>query len=52
MPVSPDKADSPLIVDPDGVLPFSFSPQRFQAISRRRGKNAQLRSRVQLQQFP
>jgi len=31
--VPPDKADAVLIVDPDTVLPFSVSPQRFEAVA-------------------
>ena len=30
--VHPDEAYSPLIVDPDTVLSFSVSPQRFQSV--------------------
>jgi len=52
MPVPPNKTDSPLIVNPYRVLPFSFSSQRFQVVSGRRRKNAQLCGSVQLQQFP
>jgi len=52
MPVPPDKTDSPLIVNPYRVLPFSFSSQGFKVISRRRRKNAQLGRGVQLQQLP
>ena len=34
MALSPDKTDSPLIVDPDGVLSFARASQSFKAISR------------------
>jgi hypothetical protein len=32
--IHPDEANSPLIIDPDAVLSFSVSPQRFQSVRR------------------
>jgi hypothetical protein len=32
--VHPDEAYSPLIVDPDALLSFSVSPQRFESVRR------------------
>jgi hypothetical protein len=52
MAVTPDKTDSPLIIDPNGVLPFPIAPQCFQLISRRRSQNAQLSHGMKLEQFP
>ena len=46
IPVAPDKADAPLIVDANTVL------KRFQVISRGRGKVAKLRGNIQLPEFP
>jgi hypothetical protein len=52
MAFTPDKTDSPLIIDPDRVLSFPIASQRFQLISRGRSQNAQLRRSVKLEQFP
>jgi hypothetical protein len=52
MASAPDKADSPLIIDPNGVLPFSVASQCLQLIPRRRSQDSQLCGRMQLQQFP
>ena len=52
MALTPDKTDSPLIIDPNRVLPFPIASQCFQLISRRRSQNAQLRRSVKLEQFP
>jgi hypothetical protein len=51
MALTPDKTDSPLIIDPNRVLPFPIASQCFQLISRR-SQNAQLRRSVNLEQFP
>jgi len=32
---SPNKTESPLLVDPDTVLPFAITVQRFQAVAGR-----------------
>ena len=37
----PFKADAPAIVDPDGVLPFPVSSQRFEAVRVQRGEITQ-----------
>ena len=52
MPITPNKTDSPLIVDPNRVLPFTIASQGFQLISWRRGQNTQLRGCVELEQLP
>ena len=52
VPVAPNKADAPLIVDANTVLPFSVAFKRFQVISRGRSKVTKLRSNVQLPEFP
>jgi len=52
MALTPDKTDSPLIIDPNRVPPFPIASQCFQLISRRRSQNAQLRRSVNLEQFP
>ena len=52
MALTPDKTDSPLIIDPNRVLPFPIASQCFQLISRWRSQNAQLRRSVKLEQFP
>jgi hypothetical protein len=52
MALTPDKTDSPLIIDPNRVLPFPITSQCFQLISRRRSQNTQLRRSVKLEQFP
>ena len=52
VPVAPNKADAPLIVDANTVLPFSVAFERFQMISRGRGKVTKLRGNIQLPEFP
>ena len=52
MALTPDKTDSPLIIDSNRVLPFPIASQCFQLISRRRSQNAQLRRCMKLEQFP
>jgi len=52
MALTPDKTDSPLIIDPHRVLPFPIASQCFQLISRWRSQNAQLCRSVNLEQFP
>jgi len=48
VPITPYKAEPPLIVDPDSVLAFPVAAQRLQAVSGRRCQIAQLRGAVQL----
>ena len=48
VPVTPMKADSPLIVDANAVLPLSVSMQRFKAVSGRPSQVPQLGSYIQL----
>jgi len=49
--VTPNKADSPLIVDPNRVLPLMIASQCLQLISGRRRQNSQLRGCVKLEQL-
>jgi hypothetical protein len=50
--VSPNEADTPLIVDPDTVLAGTVSAQRFQAVARKQGQVFQTARGSQLIQFP
>jgi len=52
MPITPDKTDSPLFVDPNRVLSFAIATQTFELISGRRRQNAQLCGCMKLEQFP
>jgi hypothetical protein len=52
MAVAPHEADSPLIVDANGVLSFSVAAQSLQLIAGRRSQNAHFRRGMQLQQLP
>ena len=52
MAITPNKTDSPLIVDTNRVLPFTIASQCFQLISGRRRQNVQLRGGVKLEQLP
>jgi hypothetical protein len=52
MAIAPDKADAPLIIDSDRVLPFPISSQRLQLVPRRRGQDPQFCRRVELEQLP
>jgi hypothetical protein len=51
MAVTPNKTDSPLIVNANRVLAFPIASQRFQLISRRRGQDAKFCGCVHLQQL-
>ncbi len=51
IPLPPNKADAPLVVDSNAVLPAATAMQRFEPIARRRGQIAQVRSSIQLRQF-
>jgi hypothetical protein len=46
--VEPNKTQTPLIVDPNTVLPFPVAAQCFQTISGRRCQVAQFRGTIQL----
>lgn len=52
IPVAPNKADTPLIVDPNAVLSLSVSVERFQPIARRRCQVPQISGNIQLAQLP
>ena len=46
MAITPNKTDSPLIIDTNRVLPFPTASQCFQLISRRRSQNAKTLQRA------
>ena len=52
MAITPNRTDSPLLIDANRVLPFPTASQCFQLSSRRRSQNAQLCGGVKLEQFP
>jgi len=45
--VSPGEADTPLIIDPDAVLPDSIAPQRLQTIARRHSELIEHNDRIE-----
>ena len=49
---TPSKYQPPLLIDPNGVLSLTFSPQRLEAISRRDGKIPENDCLIQLDQLP
>ena len=49
--LSPEKANSPLVVDADAVLSFAVAHQRFKLIAGRRTQARQLRSGMELKQL-
>jgi len=51
IPLIPAKADAVLIVDPDAVLPFAASFERFQPVSGKQGQVAERGCPVQLEEF-
>jgi len=48
VPVAPHKADAPLIVDPNAVLPFPVAEKSFQAISSRSSQIGELPGKMYL----
>ena len=46
--VTPDKTKTPLVVDPDTVLPLPLAPQGFETVPRQCRQIAQLRGAVEL----
>src|SRR5260370_1034903 len=52
MPVAPNEADPPLLVNPNRVSPLPAAAQGFQFIPRRRRQNTHSRGGLQLQQLP
>jgi hypothetical protein len=50
--VDPAEADSPLVIDPNAVLPCPVAPQGFEPVSGKFGEFFELHRRVQLFQFP
>jgi len=48
VPVPPSKAETPLVIDPNAVLPLAIAAQGFQSIPRRRRQVAELCGAVQL----
>jgi hypothetical protein len=49
--ILPNKTDSPLIVNPNAVLPFPVPMQGFQAVSRWRSQISQFIRAIQLPQL-
>jgi hypothetical protein len=49
--IPPDKANPVLVIDPDGVLPFSIPRQSFQSIPGRKAKVLQCRGGIQHLEF-
>jgi hypothetical protein len=52
VPFAPNKAQTPLVVDPNAVLSLSVAMQGFQAISRRRCQVSQFRGGIHLPKLP
>jgi len=50
--IAPDETDSPLIINPDAVLPPSVSGEGFQSVSRWNAEIFKLYTAVQHPQFP
>jgi len=50
--ISPEKADTPLVVDADRHLSAAIALQRLKAISRRKSQIGKRNSRVDLHEFP
>jgi hypothetical protein len=48
---TPNKTDSPLAVDPNGMLPFAIACKSLQLIARRRGQKPQFGRRMHLQEL-
>jgi len=48
----PDKADTPLVIDPNAVLPFSVACERLKPVAWRRSKVLELGDSIQLAQLP
>jgi hypothetical protein len=48
----PNEAETPLVVDPYAVLPFSITVQRFQSVSRRCRHVSQFCGTIQLPKLP
>ncbi len=49
--ITPDEADSPLVIDPDAMLSLSISFQRLKAVSRWDEQEVQVRCGVKLDKF-
>jgi len=52
IPLTPNEAQTPLIVNPDTVLSLALAAQGFQTVSRRRCQVTQFRGAVQLSKLP
>jgi len=52
MPVAPNEADPPLLVNPNRMLSLPVTAQGLQLVSRRRCQDAQFRRGMQLQKLP
>jgi hypothetical protein len=51
MALPPDKAEPPLVVDTDAVLPFAVASQGFQPVARRDSQIPQTPGTVQVEEF-
>jgi hypothetical protein len=51
-PILPDKAEAPLVVDPNAVLPRATPARRLEPVPRRSGQVPQLLCRMELPQLP
>jgi hypothetical protein len=52
IPFTPNEAETPLVVDPHTVLPFSVTVKCFQPVSRRRRHISQFCGAIQLPKLP
>ena len=52
VPLSPAKADTPLVIDPDAVQSFTVTAKRLQAVSRGGDKVAEFNRGIQLPELP
>ncbi len=48
----PDEAETPLVIDADGVLAFPVALERFQAVAGRHGEVVEFGDGVKLGEFP
>lgn len=50
--LSPHKADTPLVIDPNAVLALPVATKRFKPVARRDGQVTELRRGIKLGQLP
>jgi hypothetical protein len=51
VPASPEKADTPLIVDPDAILSFAITLQSLQSVARRHSEILKVLGPVKVQEL-